>query len=517
MIDLADVAQISPFLVLAAGLLALPVTGLLLRRYRRSVVRLMLARGDVVATTVTRPDQEQARSLGAGLGRRAARRLTGHVAVTVGAAGFIGVTYAVLFLVWNDLETDPVRFTLLALLFSWPAVPGIWISTDGNRRWVLTAIMVYATAVVVVPTLGQAGPLDGLVGWAWFNALPTLVVIAFFTRPFKAVGICVLGLMLGGLVGSLAVLTTLRSDAAIGALVDMGLAAGVNSASALLLGLALVGFALAIGVGWLVFVRLGRWYSEHHFSDHMLLLGSLCFVFCIDYVAVVAASDPRALAVGLTLFAALGGGAVLMYRTLVGPRQQPARLLLLRVFDDGPNGPRLLNRVAARWRFVGPVRLIAGPDLATSTIEPDEFLTFMSGRLHRMFIDTPAALEERLVETTGATDPDGRFRLEEFFCFDTTWRAAVDALVIDSDAILLDLRGFIDERRGVAEELALLGRRGAYSRTVVVVDDRTDIELVESIVSDADDGRPTLVSMRGDNAFAVSKALFEGAKTPIEA
>ncbi len=514
MIDLDYLAVLAPFLVVVAGVLALPITSLLLRRYRKSVVRLMSARGD--HAVVTRPAEASAAAAMPPLGqlrRRATGRVAAHVAITVAAGLFIGLTYAMLFSAWNELEFDWIQFAFLTLMFSWPAVPGIWISTDGDRRWTAGALAIYFVAVIVLPAFGTAaGPLTGLIAWAWFNGLPTLIAVVFFTRSFRAIGICVLGVTLAALVGSQAMLSTLESDAVARLAVEVGSLAGINDAVAVFLLVAGFGFVAAGAIGWWLLSKIGRWYSHHRFSDHMLLLGSLCFVFCIDYVAVVTVSDPRALAVGLLLFASLAAASLLAYRLLIGTRPEPARLLLLRVFDTGSQGPILLNRIAARWRFVGPVQLIAGPDLALSTVEPDEFLTFTSGNLRRLFIADQTGLESRIAEQGADTDPDGRFRLEEFFCFDTTWRATVDALVARSEAVVLDLRGFTRERKGAAEELGLLGRRGVFDRTVVITDGRTDLELVESIVASSAPDRPGMLSLANADPTPVVGWLFDHAR-----
>jgi hypothetical protein len=437
------------------------------------------------------------------------------VAITVAAGLFVGLAYAVLFSVWNELEFDPIQFAVLVVLFSWPTVPGVWIATDGDRRWSGAALAIYTVLMLALPAATPAAPLAGLVAWIWFNGPPTLVAAVFFTRSYRAIGICVLGVALAALIGSQVILTPLASDTFARLAADVGLAIGITDAGLLLFAVAAAGFLLAAGVGWLILLRLGGWYQRQGFSDHMLLLGSLCFVFCIDYAAVVAGSDPRALLAGLMLFAALAAGCLLAFRVVVGVRREPARLLLLRVFDHGRHGPRSLSRVAARWRFVGPVRMIAGPDLATTTVEPDEFLTFMGGRLRRLFTSSGEELESRLAELEPVVDPDGRFRVDEFFCFDTTWRAAVEALVERSEAVLLDLRGFHRERTGASEELGLLGRRGLFDRTVVIADGATDMGLVESIIAASASDRPTLLRTERHDPASVVRALLYTARLPV--
>jgi hypothetical protein len=71
---------------------------------------------------------------------------------------------------------------------------------------------------------------------------------------------------------------------------------------------------------------------------------------------------------------------------------QPRKLLLLRVFALGDRSRQLFRALAVTWRYYGPIRLITGPDLATETVEPNEFLDFMGRRLSKHFIDSQDTL-----------------------------------------------------------------------------------------------------------------------------
>jgi hypothetical protein len=479
--DLEELGVLAPFLLLVAAALALPITSLLLRRYRRSVATLMSAAGSEV-TTVPSPRRES-RTLG---GLDAAEQLTQrrvvHVAITVGAGLFVGIAYTWLFYVWNDVPVLPFRTTFLVLMFSWPAVPGVWVSTDGDRRWTLTAVAVYFAAIIAVSVAGRSDVGNALLGWVFFNGLPTAVVAAFFSRAFRAIGVLVLGVMMLAITGSQALLGTLESDAAARLAVELGSLVGIEDAVAIFVLVPLVGFVVTAAAGWWVLLRLGRWYARHGFSDHMLLLGSMCFVFCLDYVSAATGGDLGALAIGVGVFGVLAIGTLWVYHSFIHRSDRVTRLLLLRVFDKGTGKAGLLDAVAARWRHIGPVRLIGAPDLATATIEPDEFLAFTSGHLRRLFIGDGATLEERLAGLEPVPDPDGRYRVEEFFCFDTTWKATVASLLTHSDLVLMDVRGLNAARLGATHELELLGHEGAFARTLLMVDEHTDTDLVDDIV-----------------------------------
>ena len=116
----------------------------------------------------------------------------------------------------------------------------------------------------------------------------------------------------------------------------------------------------------------------------------------------------------------------------------------------------LFDTVIERWRSSGNVLLIAGTDLALRTLDPDDLFTYLSGRLHTRFIGSQDDLDQRMAQLDLAPDVDGRFRVNECYCFDNTWQAALAALVARSDVVLMDLRGFHAENRGCLHELKVL-------------------------------------------------------------
>jgi hypothetical protein len=73
-----------------------------------------------------------------------------------------------------------------------------------------------------------------------------------------------------------------------------------------------------------------------------------------------------------------------------------------------------------------------------------------------------------------AMDHEGRFRIDEVFCFDSSWKTMVERLMNASDAILLDLRGFDANRGGTTHEVVRLASLGLLSRVVTVHDEQTD-------------------------------------------
>lgn len=162
------------------------------------------------------------------------------------------------------------------------------------------------------------------------------------------------------------------------------------------------------------------------------------------------------------------------------PGTRPAELLLLRVFGHRQRSRHLLGQ---RWNFSGPISLIAAPDLAATNLEPDELLQFWRLRLRSLFVANAADLRQRLESFDACPDPDGRYRVNEFFCYDNTWRATVHALIQRSDAILMDLRGFGEEHRGCQFELGLLLAQAPLPSIVLLVDGSTKLDLLTNLLA----------------------------------
>jgi hypothetical protein len=179
------------------------------------------------------------------------------------------------------------------------------------------------------------------------------------------------------------------------------------------------------------------------------------------------------------------------------------------VFSSDPTRQRLLDQIASKWRYLGPVMMIGGPDLAVNNVEPDEFLSFVSGRTRRLFVSGPEDLAERMRSLEIRTDRDARYRIDEFFCFDDTWRPTVSQLLAQSDVVVMDLRSFGPENRGSSHELELLASRGALGQTVLLVDQSTDRALLDTILGPRDHGGPTLLEANDDETDEALAALTE--------
>ena len=172
-------------------------------------------------------------------------------------------------------------------------------------------------------------------------------------------------------------------------------------------------------------------------------------------------------------------------------RHAPTRLLLLRVFGARSRSERLLRDVGAYWRYVGSVQLIAGTDLVTEALEPHEFLDFALGNLPRRFVKNDDDLAQRIAQLDLLPDADGRFRVNEFFCHDDTWRPAIRSLLRATDVVLVDLRALAPAHKGVAYEIQQLVKSNVLDRVVGLVDDTTDMSFLQLTLAASASPPPT--------------------------
>ena len=178
-----------------------------------------------------------------------------------------------------------------------------------------------------------------------------------------------------------------------------------------------------------------------------------------------------------TYFAAWMGATAAAYALALRAQACPriARsLLVLRVFSTDRRAERMLDALQTRWRLAGPVLQIGGPDLARLNLDLHEVLKLFSFRLPELLHARGLSDAQLAASLSVAIDREGRFCVNEVFCFDSSWQTMVERLVRMSDAIVLDLRGFNPLCDGTTHEALHLAAIGALDRVVVVFDQHTD-------------------------------------------
>ncbi len=465
------------------GLVTLPITFvlsfLLLSRYRRAVLRSMqAAAGDGAvppgaipvppAAAPPRPLTFQVLSDDAGgaadprasarlaRARRAAWRAAGVYAVggTVHAA-----VATVLLFVFDNHEFLPIRTLFVWFVLAWPIVPTVFFVAVGSPRLRVAGILGYFVVALII---SPVTPVELLVLWGTFMGVPTALILTVSNRRLRAVGPFVLAATFLAVTG-ISISFTFAANQFIG-------------------GYAIVAAAL-VALLWLVHRGAAHRYRRKKTSDLGLMLDAWWLLVTLwEILNFSASAGPRAVLV-LGAFFAYKGVLWIGFR-LIGPmgEERGITLLLLRVFGFRERSERLLDELGHKWRYAGPVTLISAPDLATSYVEPHEFFDFLGGRLSRSFVKNPDDLAQRIDQMDARSDPDGRYRVNEFFCHADTWQPTMRALAHRSDAVLMDLRSFAETNQGCAYELQQLLDIVPLDRIVVVIDQTTDRVLLERML-----------------------------------
>jgi hypothetical protein len=237
-------------------------------------------------------------------------------------------------------------------------------------------------------------------------------------------------------------------------------------------------------LGGLIWLDERGWFSELSLASFLTLaLVALALVFGATANASAGAS-PIVAALPLVWLGVTAGA----YAWALGPRAAPAaapQLLILRVFAQSSRQHTLLDRMEQRWRYLGPVHQIGGPDLVALNVDLQECTMFLAGRLHELFLPEAASDEQLRSRLRMGADREGRFRVNEVFCFDTAWRSSVERLMHLSEAIVLDLRGFTRQREGTGYEIGLLAQGRLLPRVIAVRDAATSGSEVEALVREA--------------------------------
>ena len=255
---------------------------------------------------------------------------------------------------------------------------------------------------------------------------------------------------------------------------------------------------------------LAHAYTRKALSE-LLVLFTAVWGISLLAKALMAASD-LGLGGAVMLLPLLWVPLVMTIARLVGrPRGRPPTLLVLRVFQHDARIQALFDHVIERWRLTGNTVLIAGTDLVERTLDADDIFTFIDGRLASRFIQRPADVAARLAAFDLAPDADGRYRVNECYCHDSTWKPALAALVQRSDVVLMDLRSFKSHNDGCRHELGVLARATHLARVVVLTDGDTDRAAAMEAITAAPAGRFVwLDTSRADRATrrAVLASLF---------
>jgi hypothetical protein len=488
------------FSLLVALPLALALSWATLKLYRYSVNKAMrLSAGDVIpvatheaGATDPRPaplvlkflDQSEGevRSNSTSHHQRSNSALRRLSAIYALAGAVHAAVITALWLYFNKFEFLPGRFSAMWLVYAWPVIPVLALTAIGKRKTKLLIIATYFIGLLALDTWMQAsGHLVGprgqiLLLWAIEMAPPTVLLWLLGNRALRCVG------LIGLLVAIALTVTWFASFQMLGCLM-------LSTRSTILLDwfvpirLSIV-FAALVAI-WLLLRYMARRLWQAQTSDLMFTIDSWwLLITLVEMLLFISGMQAAAVSV-LLAFVAYKIVVVigLRWSRAQATDERPPTLLLLRVFGHARRTERLMDEIGLRWRYVGPINLIAGTDIATSFLEPDELVQFLGGHLGDAYVANSSTLSAKLQRASRGASADGRHGVNDFFCRDNTWRACVDALATSSDAVLMDLRSFSAANRGCEFELGLLLEHVALEKITFLVDSTTDVAHLEKVLA----------------------------------
>jgi hypothetical protein len=491
------------FILIVSAVLALVASFLLLRLYRRAVIKSMRrrSRSEILEPKGFLPPEAEHKLNDAPLNftfvtrdtawanrdaatfYSAAKRRQWLIALVYTVAGCcFAATMTAAFLSAGKMGFSPFRFMFLTWANAWPVLMAIDLAVGLSRRSKLVGALVYFLIGGVIGTILLAKNPGLPVGqllylWLEFNAAPTILLLIFLNRRIRALGPLVLVFMILGVTGASFVVTLTGNNLTLlKAVSDFTYSIGLGALGTMV-ALHLIGFAAFAVVGWLILGLLRRLYEKTYVSEQSITVDAIWLLFGIVNSIGLVFEGRLWIFSGLAAFTLYKLVAAGLFRALGIARRAKSngrRLLLLRVFALGKCSESLYDTLGKSWRTVGSMQMIAGPDLATSTIEPHEFLDFVSGKLDRRFIDSGRTLDLRIDQMDLESDGEGQFRVTEFFCHDDTWKLTLARLAGESDAVLMDLRGFSQQNAGCVFEIDEIFNRVPLERVVFAIDPTTD-------------------------------------------
>jgi len=402
----------------------------------------------------------------------------------------------------------PARSAVLFLgYFGIFAVLGFWAGT-------VLDVPGYRFGAVVIPARSSVTPETMARLWLVLNGAPSLLMLLCLNRWIRAVAPLVLALVSASVVGILVsyfgIFSAPGTDLVVAISTYLDMHVYWLLLAALLLSLAFFGL-----LGWGLMRWIARAYRHGGLSDQSLLLDALWLLFASVYSMWLTARGVQWALTAPLAFLVFKLTLPVLGRFSRPEEGIPKGLTFLRVFSLGRRSELLFEMVARQWRHVGSVQLITGPDLASSTVQPHQFLDFLSGKLAHHFVSDDASLARSLAARDQGADPDGRFRVNSFFCHADSWQAVLPRLVQEGDSVLMDLRSFAAGNAGCAHELRFLVAAVPFSHCVLLVDDATDEEFLSQTLTEALDSLAATSPNRGRAAEDMTRIRIESASMTL--
>jgi len=375
------------FILVASAVLALIASYLLLRLYRRAVIKSMrrVGRSEILEPKGYLPPEPEHKPHDAPLNfnfivRRALkanrkaislyrsairRRWLAAFVHMIGGCCFAAVMTAT-FLLAGKLAFSPFRFLYITWANAWPILIAIDLAVGFRRgKWIGFLIYFLVGGILGSISLAKSPDLklaELLYFWLDVNAPPTILLLIFLNRRIRAVGPLVLVFMILGVTGATLFATLIGNNfKLLKVLSDFTYSIGL-SATGTVIALHLIGFAAFAIVGWLILGSLRRLYEKKYLSEHSITVDAVWLLFGIANSIGLVFEGRLWIFSGIAAFIVykfIGAGLFHLLRVQQRAKINRPRLLFLRVFALGKRSENIFDAIGRFWRAVGSIQMIA--------------------------------------------------------------------------------------------------------------------------------------------------------------
>ncbi|MCB9251147.1 MAG: hypothetical protein H6605_01655 [Flavobacteriales bacterium] len=398
---------------------------------------------------------------------------------------YIGIVFFI-----NANLSGTLTFLFVVLIFLFPLVPVSFILIARSKldRYILIGLygFIFIVSIYIVDGISNnpESNFDGLMkAFMIYNTVPTAGIFLLRLEKIKSIGMFVFSFVVVALTGPVFLFSYLighpdSSETLSKLFIEMGL--GVYETLAAWIILPLI---MASIIGWLCLKAIRNLYIQKKINEMQLLADGIMIIFNLCYSSFFFIADVKFGLISLLAFPFYKMSNYLWFG-YIGKRRiaNPSpTLLILRVFNLGVKGKSLFEMVFKHWRYAGSVQLITGPDLAATTLEPHEFMEFITGNLKNSFCNDTESLDQKLDAMDHEPDKDGTHRVNEMMCRNDTWKSVLKSLTMNSDLVLMDLRSFSEKFKGCRYEIDALINMISMDRVFFIVNGETDLNYCNSI------------------------------------
>lgn len=334
----------------------------------------------------------------------------------------------------------------------------------------------------------------------YYNIFPLLIFVFFRLRKIKAVGLFIYVFFLCVFFAPFILFYKFSRDTPM--LEQVGsvfINMGFSGRESLIILFLLPAF-LGVLFGWYMIKLFKLLYLKKYINDIQFNADIIIILFNISYSIFISFNSFEYGLLSLLSFPIYKFTGFVLFHLLkyTSNRGSSQQLLLLRVFALGKDSRDLFDQVLKYWRYAGSLHLITGPDLATSTIDPHEIISFITGNLKNSFCEDEESITSNIAKADLLSDQDGTYRVNEYFCRENNWKTVLYRLLEQSNLVLMDLRSFSHQNQGCKYEVEALISFFPITKMVFIVDKNTDLPFTVSVFKEAilktDENSPNYLS-----------------------